>query len=240
MSPTFRLLPAALALAAPLFLTGCVGQDDDPISDGNSPEDVMELAKESLDETTGVDLSVTSSSIPDDVSGAVLVSADGTAMHPASFEGSITGSLSGFTAEGDVVAIDGEVWINLPLVFGPGWEEIDPDEVGAPDPGQLIATEGGLSDLLVNTDDLEKGDEVRGGEDNKEVLTEYTGTLDGDRVQVLIPSAHGDTFDVSYQVDSEGRLVRMEITGEFYEGSDDTAYQVEFDAYDVDKDISEP
>jgi lipoprotein LprG len=238
MSP---MRPAALLLAASLTLGGCVGQDDDdPVGSDRSPEEVMELAKETLDETSGIRIELSSDGLPDDLDQVVLESASGTAVHPASFEGELVGRAFGLTEDGEVIAIDGTVWLNLPILLGPGFQDIDPSDYGAPDPGQLIATEDGLSDLLVETTDLAEGEEIRGGEDNEEVLTEYSGTLAGEQVQLIIPSADGDSFDVLYEVTSEGELRSVEITGEFYDGTDDTTYTLELTDYGTEKEISAP
>ena len=71
----------------------------------------------------------------------------------------------------------------LPLT--PGWQEIDPADYGAPDPAQLMSPDQGFSSLLTATTGVEKGDSVRGGTNNSEVLTEYTGTVSGDVVEVV-------------------------------------------------------
>lgn len=229
------LLTAALATS--LTLTACSGQDDE--KDAPEPDTAMADAKKALDETSGVEIKLTAEDLPDGVSGVVLTGADGVAIHPHSFQGEISGSMAGITQDGEVTAIDGKVWIDMPIL-GPGYEEVDPSEFGAPDPGQLIETEGGLSDLLVKTEDLEKGDQSRGGSNNDEVLNEYTGTLDGELVKVLIPIAADDTFDVTYQITSDSELRSMSVTGEFYEGTDEMTYVIEFDNYGAEADITEP
>lgn len=232
---------AAAALAASVALGGCVGQDDsDPVGQDRTPQEVMELAKETLDETSGVRLRLSSDNLPDSTSSIVLVSAAGTAVHPASFEGTITGTQFGITADGSVIAIDGKVWIKLPALLGPDFTKVDPSDYGAPDPGQLIATKGGLSDLLVQTESLEEGKEIRGGANNDEIVTEYAGTLTADQVELLIPSVGGGTFGVRYQVDADGQLRRVEIIGEFYEGTAGTKYALTLDDYGADEDITAP
>lgn len=237
MSP---LRSAALVLACSLALTGCLGQDGkDSVGSDKSPDEVMQLAKETLDETSGVEISLEADDLPGGIDGIALVSADGTAMHPSSFEGKITGSLSGITQDGKVIAIDGTVWVDITFLTS-GFDEVDPADYSAPDPSQLIATEGGLSDLLVQTTDLEQGHDVRGGEDNDEVLTEYTGKLDAELVELIVPTASGDSFDVTYQINSDGELRSMSITGQFYPDTDSMTYDLDLSNYGADKDISAP
>ncbi|WP_235736109.1 LppX_LprAFG lipoprotein [Nocardioides alcanivorans] len=238
-----RNLMVAGVLALTLAVSGCFGQDDDSkgVGDGKSPEEVLQLAKETLDETTGVELELTAKDLPSGVSGIVLTNAKGTAMHPSSFQGTIVGSLSGITQDGEVIAIDGEVWAKIAIITGSQFDRINPADIGAPDPSQLIATEGGLSDLLVATEDPKEGDTVRGGSDNSQVLTEYTGTLPGDQVKVLVPKASDEgSFDVVYQIAENGELRSLSITGEFYPDTDDMTYTVTFDGYGAEKEITAP
>ncbi len=221
-----------LALAA----SGCTGQDDDePISQGKDPDEVMSLAKENLDETSGVRISLSTKDLPDGVQG--ISNAEGTGIHPPAFEGQITAEVSGLSVDVDVIATDGKVWIKY---LTPIFTEADPADYGAPDPAELMATEGGLSDLLVNTDDLESGDEVRGGENNEEILTEYTGTVPASFVETVIPSASGDDFDAAYTINADGELRQAKLTGEFYPDAGENTYTIDFDDYGTEKDISAP
>lgn len=239
---------AAGVAAAVLSVTGlaaCSGDDGgvnknsqaDSDDDGEvSPEEVLALAKETFDETSGVQLELSTDDLPDGVDG--LVSAIGVATHAPAFEGEATVSLAGapFNVE-PLVAVDGKVYASIPGV--PITQEIDPAEYGAPDPAQLMDPEGGISSLLTATEDVEEGETVRGGENNEEVLTEYTGTVPGDVVENVIPSAEGD-FDATYTIAENGELRQATLTGVFYPDSDEMTYTVEVDDYGTEKDISKP
>lgn len=215
-----------IALIASLALTGCAGDDkDDPISKDNKPEEALALAKKTLDETSGVKLRLDSKGLPDGVSG--VTDAEGIAVHPAGFDGKVTASRSGLTVPVDVIAVDGKVWMNI---LGAGFQEENPADYGAPDPSTLISADDGISDLLVETENLKQGDDVRGGANNDEVLTEYTGTLTGEQVTRIIPSASGD-FEVTYQVSSEEELREVEVTGKFYPDVDSMTYTITFSDY---------
>lgn len=233
--PTARLAPLVLALTG-LLLTGCSG-DDETVSSGRTPEEVMELARTTLDETSGVTLSLTAEDLPEGVTA--LRSAEGVGVHPAAFDGTITVVLSGTDFNVPVISVDGEVHAQIPLT--PGWQTVDPDDYGAPDPAQLMSTDGGFSSLLTATDDLEEGESVRGGQDNKEVLTEFTGEVDGADVQQIIPSADGEsTFEVTYLVTAEGELREADLTGVFYPGTDPMTYALTFDDYGTEQDVTAP
>lgn len=226
-----RLL-GGLGLAGALVLTGCSG-DDEPSGEGSSPEEVMELAKANLDDTPGLRIVLSTEDLPSGVRG--VTRADGIGTHQPAFDGTIEVSVNGLPIEVDVIAVDEKVFIRFP-----NWQEVDPADYGAPDPARLVATEGGLSDLLANTDDLEKGEEARRGENNDVIVTEYSGTVPADLVAEVIPSASGDDFDVVYSVDDQDRLIEAELTGEFYPDSDEMTYTIELDNYGTEKDITAP
>ncbi len=229
-----RTASLAAAVLTALVLTSCT---DATSSTGNdkSPEDVLAAAKTKLDDTTGVNLTLTTQDLPSGVTGVEKASGVGT--HDPAFDGSITVVLSGQAFEVPVVSVDGKVYVQLPLT--PGWQDIDPGDYGAPDPAQLMSDDRGFSSLLPATTGVEKGDSVRGGSGNSEVLTEYTGTVSGDVVKNVIPTASGD-FDATYTVSGDGELREADLTGVFYKDSDSMTYTVTFDDYGTDKDITAP
>jgi len=245
------LLPHRLAAAAAALVLGGVAltactDDASGVSDNDaadtdddgdvSAEEVLELARTTFDETSGVRLSLTTDDLPDGVDG--LVTAEGVATHAPAFEGVATVSLSGSPFNVDpLVAVDGKVFASIPGV--PITQEIDPEEYGAPDPAQLMDPEEGFSSILTETDDVEEGETVRGGANNDEVLTEYSGTVPGSVVENIIPSAEGD-FGVTYTVAENGELREAKLTGVFYPDSDEMTYTVGIDDYGTEKDISEP
>jgi lipoprotein LprG len=163
--------------------------------------------------------------------------AEGVGTHDPAFDGSITVVLSGQSFQVPVVSTGGKVYVQLPLT--PGWQDIDPGDYGAPDPAQLMSPDKGFSSLLTATTGVEKGDSVRGGSNNSEVLTEYTGSVPGDVVKNVIPTASGD-FDATYTVTDSGQLREADLTGVFYKNSDPMTYQVTFDGYGTQKDITAP
>jgi lipoprotein LprG len=99
--------------------------------------------------------------------------------------------------------------------------------------------DAGFSSLLTETTGVEKGDSVRGGQDNSEVLTEYSGTVSGDVVQNFIPTASGE-FDVVYTISGDDELRTARITGVFYQDSDPMSYTMTFDDYGTEQEITAP
>jgi lipoprotein LprG len=227
-------LRASVAVVAALLLGGCSG-DAKPVSDDMTSEEVMELAAKTLDDTSGVSLSLSSEGLPE--GKTVLKAADGVGTHAPAFDGTITVVLSGTDFNVPIVAVDDKVYAQIPLT--PGWSEVDPADYGAPDPAQLMSSDAGFSSLLPATEGVEKGETVRGGEDNKEVLTEYSGTVPGDLVKNVIPSADGE-FEATYTVTADGELREAVLTGVFYPGTDPMTYTIGFDDYGTDKEITAP
>src|SRR3712207_3147645 len=135
-----------------------------------------------------------------------------------------------------VVAVGGTVHAKLPLTTQ--YAEIDPAEYGAPDPARLMATEGGISAWLTEATGLQEGEQTRQGE---AVLTTYTGTVPGEAVTSVIPSADPTAdFDATFEVDDEDRLVEALVTGPFYGSAGDVAYTVSLSEYGTDEEITAP
>jgi lipoprotein LprG len=102
-----------------------------------------------------------------------------------------------------------------------------------------MSPDHGFSALLPATTGVQEGDSVRGGSDNSEILTEYTGTVSADEVKNVIPTATGD-FDATYTVSDSGELREAALTGDFYKNAGSMTYTVTFDDYGTQQDISAP
>lgn len=229
--PGTRLATAAVAAVALLGLQAC---SDDSGGDSGGADDALASAKQQLDDTPGIELELTTEKLPDGVEG--ILSAVGTATHAPAFDGDLKVQVNSLTAEVPVVSVDGAVYATLP--FSDKFVEIDPADYAAPDPAELMAPESGISSWLTATTDVEAGDEVRSGE---QVLTTYSGTLPGDAVAPVIPTASADgTFDVDFRLDDEDRLVDAVITGPFYGDGGDVTYDLKLSAYGTNKDITAP
>lgn len=234
--PGRRRTARALLLAAPLTLTLlAAGCSDDAAEADADPTAVLASAKETLDATPGLHVTLSTDDLPEGVDG--LVSADGIATHAPAFDGTITVSYSGLEPEVPVIAVDGTVYAQVPLTTG--WSEIDPADYGAPDPAALITPDEGFSALLSAADGVTKGETVRGGADFKDVLTSYDATLPASVVAGILPTAEGD-FEASFQVTDAGELRQVELTGDFYGTGDSETYTIGLDDYGTEKDITAP
>jgi lipoprotein LprG len=237
MAPSRRRTRLFLAACAALMagaVAGC-GEDQQSVSDERSLDEVMELAKTTLDETSGVSLSLKTTDLPAGVTG--IREATGVGVHPPAFDGSLTVVLSGTEFNVPVIAVDDTVYAQIPLT--PGWSDVDPADYGAPDPARLMSPDAGFSALLPATEDLEEGESVRGGEDNREVLTEFTGTAPDDAVRNILPGAEGD-FDATYTITADGELREAVLTGVFYPNTESMTYTIGFEDYGTEKKITAP
>jgi lipoprotein LprG len=228
---TGRLGAVTVVLAAALTLGACTGGPDEP---ERTPEEVLAAARSNLERTSGVQLTLAADELPTGVDG--VLRAEGVGTSAPAFEGDLKVRVGGVDFDVPVVATEGTLVAKLP--FTTEFSEVDPADYSAPDPARLMAAEGGLSTLLSAVEDLEAGERVRSGED---VLSGFTGTVSGETVAGIIPSAvTEDDFDAAFAVDDSDRLREAAFTGQFYPGADEVTYTVTFDAYDVTADITLP
>ena len=232
--PLARILPGLLLVAGASLTAAC--SDEEKAEPPTPPAEVLAEAKQTLDDTSGITLSLSTPALPEGVQG--LLAARGVATHAPAFDGSITIIFAGSNVEVPVVAVDDTVFAQIPLTVG--WSDVDPAEYGAPDPAALMSPTTGFSSLIPATTDLERGESVRGGKGNNEILTEYTGTVPGTAMKKVIPSSAGDSFDASYLITEDGELRQLDVTGVFYEDSEPITYTVTFEDYGLEQDITAP
>jgi lipoprotein LprG len=229
------LAPVVLALVLG-GLAACGGDDQSEGTKADATK-VLAAAKKALDDTSGVTIELSTKDLPNGVTG--ITSAEGVGVHPSAFEGTFKLSVSGLPADADVIAVDGKTYAKNSLLL-PDWTPIDPADYGAPDPAKLMDPDGGFSGLLASAEEVKAGDSVRGGQDNKEILTSYTGTISSDAVAALIPTAEGD-FSFTYTISDDDELREAVIKGSFY-GKDkgDVTYTLTLDDYGTEKEITAP
>ncbi|MBL0748147.1 LppX_LprAFG lipoprotein [Nocardioides baculatus] len=226
---------ATAALFAVPSLAACSGDEPDA-ADDRAPEEVLAEASDTLVQTEGVQLALTAGTLPEGVSG--IAKASGLITSAPAFQGTLTVVFAGQTVDVPVVSVDDKVYAQLPFTNG-AWDTVNPKEYGAPDPTALIGPDG-FPGLLKLTESPEAGESVRGGSDNSEVLTTYSGTVPGDAMDAIIPSSSGDSFDVEWQVNDDGELTKATMEGVFYPHTDPMTYTVEFRDYGTTKDITKP
>lgn len=228
---------AAVALLA-LPLASCSGDATSagPGKDDPTPEEVMAQAKAALDETSGVELSL--STEDDRTDGDFLKSAQGVITDAPAFQGTAGGRFLGFNAEDvEVRSVDGDFYIMAPVI---GWDTYEPAELCAPDPALLLDPETGVSNVLIAATGLEVGDQRRAEDDNSVIVTPYTAAVPGKAVTSILPCAPGESFEATFTIDEEGRLRAADLTGKFFSGGGDITYTITISAYGVTQEITAP
>ncbi len=214
-------------------LVGCSDKSGDPEPKKPQIMPRLEKAKATLDGTETLKVSLATPQLPSGVTG--LLSATGNGNHAPAFKGKAQFVVGGASLDADIVAVDDVVYAKTG--FAPKFVELDPASVGAPDPAQLVATSGGVSDLLVKTTKLAEGEKSR---DGKDVLTTISGTLPGNVVQSLIPTADPTKgFAVTYRLTEDDQLRDARINGPFY-GTEVVAYTLKVSTSDQPVDIKAP
>ena len=179
-------------------------------------------------------IALSTKSTPSEGNG--VLAATGDVTHAPAFEGDVKVVLGGLTATVPITAVDGKVYAKLPLQTK--YAVIKPSEYGAPDPANFVDPDKGLSSLLTQIDGLKKGKQTRDGD---QILTTYTGTLPGEVVKQIIPSADSSaTYKTSVGIDDKGYATKVSITGPFFADGKDVTYDVAFSKYDEGVKISAP
>jgi lipoprotein LprG len=223
------LVSLVAALVVPL--TAC---SDGGGTAAESPEEVLGAAKQALDETSGVTLSLSTPQLPAGVDG--VLAATGVATHDPAFDGDLTMVVNGLDVDVPVVSVDGRVYAKLP--FTRTFAEVNPADYGAPDPALLMDPVTGLSTWLTEATGVKAGDQTR---DGKVVLSSYSGSLSGEVVDASIPSADAEAdFATTFEIDQDGRLRSVQISGPFYGRKGTVDYTVGVADYGTEQDIQKP
>ncbi|MBA2773508.1 MAG: LppX_LprAFG lipoprotein [Nocardioidaceae bacterium] len=229
MRTSSRVATLMLSTALLTAVAGCQGGDS--ASSDETPQDRLAAAKKSFDDAEFIDFTLATKNLPDDIEG--LLSAQGTGTHDPAFDGEVKVQ-TGFDVTAPLIAIESEVYVKLPFS---DWSTLDPADYGAPDPAELMDPDGGISSLFTATKGLDAGDSSRDGDT---VLTSIDGTIPGADVKAVFPSSGSDDFDVSYTLTDGNDIDSIDITGPFYDGSDDVTYSISLDLDGDEVDVVAP
>lgn len=234
LTPSRRIALAVLGIVALLLTTAGCGSDGGGKESTGDPTAVLAAAKKKFDEAASVHFEMATKSVP--TKGDAVLGANGTLTHQPAFKGDVKVLFSGFTTSIPVVSVDGKVHAKIPLT--PAFATIDPADYGAPDPADFADPDKGISGLLLK---LEGAKETGKKRDGKLVVTTYAGTLTGDLVTPIIPSASATgSYDTVVGIDEDGRIATLKVTGDFFSGSGDVTYDLTFDSYGKNVTISAP
>jgi lipoprotein LprG len=227
--PLRRAALPLLAATVLLPLAGCGGGSDE------SPRELLDRAKTTLDEAPSVHFTLDTAETPDASTG--LLGGEGDLQRPASFQGTLQVLVAGSTVEVEVVSVDGTVYAQLP--FTSGFSVVDPADFGIGDPASLLDPDTGISQLLAAVENPQLGEESRV---DGEVVREVTGQIPGDLVEQLLTSQDPEQpVEVTFAITEEdAELRRAELTGPFFTAEDDATYIVELSDYGADVEITAP
>ena len=226
-----RAAVPSLVTAVLVLLAACGGSGGSAVD----PATALKTAGQKLAGTSGVTLSLTTGDLPDGVEG--VQGAEGTVTDAPAFDGNLTVVISAGTFHVPVRSVGGKVYAKIPLT--PAFTEINPSDYGVPDPGLLTSSDKGIPAILAATTAPKSGHQVRGGTDNKEVLSTYTGSVPATAVDNLIPGASG-TFAATYGIADDGELRQATLTGAFYPGKPSMSYTLVLTGYGNSTEIAAP
>ena len=225
--PSVRHAALVALTAATLSLTACTDSSDDEPKGSKVGDGPLAQAQQKLIDTSGVDVTLTTTKLPRGVNGVRRLT--GTLTAAPAFDGKVGVRVNDLTATLPMVAVDGAVYAQLP--YTETYAEVDPAAYGAPDPAELLDPDHGLAGWLGSTQGAEKS------EDGSVV----TGTVPGDVVAGAIPSAAANgTFRAEWRLDDDGLLEDAQITGPFYGKAADVTYTLDLGEYDLSPDITKP
>lgn len=225
-----RLL-ALLGVLLALLLVSCGG--DESKTEGKSPQEVLTLAKEKFDEAKSVQFRLATNDEPE--SGNGILTATGVLARPAAFEGEAEALFQGIRVTIPIVAVDGKVYAELPMTSR--FTAINPNEFGAPDPADFIDPEAGISTLLTQMTGVKDDGETRDGD---RILHNYSGTLTGDKVKAIVPSAVDGDYDTVVGIDQDGLVRNVEVTGPFFGKGTSVTYRISLTDYGKSVTITKP
>jgi len=156
--------------------------------------------------------------------GIILTGAEGHAIRPDAFTGTLRVSANGVPLQVGIVSVHGTFYAQAP--FSNNYKPDNPASYGFGDPAHLLDTAGGLSSLLP----LARGDRTRY---QGEELQEVRCSLPGDVVAKLLTSSDPSReVQAVFRIDSSNDETRqVDLTGPFVAKDHDTTYHLILDMY---------
>jgi hypothetical protein len=235
MSLVSSVRRAAVPLLAALLVVGPGLTACGSSAPKESANDLLGRAKKTLDDAQSVHFQLKSEGAPTNGSG--VLGGEGDIARPSSFQGTLQALVAGAAVDLKIVSVDGTFYAQLP--FTPSYQQVDPEQFGFGDPGQLLDPDTGISQFLTEAKSAKLGDERRVG---GEVVREVTAQLPGDLVQQVLTSQDPSkpvpaTFSIATE---SGELRRAELTGPFFTAEDDATFTLDLSDYGEDVEITAP
>ncbi|HYA00040.1 MAG TPA: LppX_LprAFG lipoprotein [Candidatus Binatia bacterium] len=186
---------------------------------GPSASALLQRAKATFDQTSAFHIKLTSSDVAG--SGTILDSAEGDALRPDSFTGTVGVLEGGFLVQVHVVSTGGTFYALTP--FSTKYQVTNPAQYGFGDPGRLLDPESGISTLLTAAQHPSIGGETRL---NGESLQQVNATLPGQKVKSLLVDAEpSQPVSVTFDIDTSSNQVReVDLTGPIFEAGHQSTF----------------
>ena len=223
---TRRGLAAAAALSALIAACGYTGP---------SASTLLQRAKTTFDQTSAFHIHLTSQNTAG--TGTELTAAEGDAVRPDGFSGTLTVEEAGFPLQIKVVSAGGTFYVQLP--FSDDFQTASPSKYGFGDPGQLLDPNTGISTLLTAAQKLSIGSSVRL---NGESLQQVDATLPGKLIASLLVDADpSQPVATVFSIDPSSYQVReVDLTGPIFEAGHQSTFHLVLDNYGENVSVSPP
>jgi lipoprotein LprG len=202
---------------------------------GPSAGTLLQRAKTTFDQTSAFHIQLTSQNASG--SGTVLTAAEGDAVRPDGFSGTLTVLEAGFPLQIKVISTGGKFYVQLP--FSDDFETANPSTYGFGDPGKLLDPNTGISTLLTAAQKPSLGSGVRL---NGESLEQVDATLPGSLVKSLLVDADpGQPVSAVFSIDPSSYQVReVDLTGPIFEAGHQSTFHLVLDNYGENVSVSPP
>jgi lipoprotein LprG len=202
---------------------------------GPSAATLLQRAKATFDQTTAFHIQLTSQNAAG--SGTMLTAAQGDAVRPDGFSGTLSIENSGFTLQVKVVSTGGNFYVQLP--FTDDYTKASPSQYGFGDPGQLLNPSTGISTLLSSARQPTLGSSIRL---NGELLQQVDATLPGQLVASLLVDAQPSTpVSAVFGIDTADNQVReVDLTGPIFEAGHQSTFHLVLNKYGENVSVSPP
>ncbi len=202
---------------------------------GPSAAALLQKAKATFDQTTSFHLQLSSQDTPG--TGLELTAAEGDALRPDGFTGTLTIEEAGLPLAVKVVSTGGGFYVELP--FSDDFTKANPAQYGFADPGQLLNPSTGVSTLLTAAENPSIGSSTRY---NGELLQQVDATLPGTEVASLLVDAQpSQKVTAVFSIDTSTYQVReVDLTGPLFEAGHQSTFHVVLDNYGENVSITPP
>ena len=202
---------------------------------GPSAATLLQRAKTTFDQTSAFHIQLTSQDAAG--SGTVLTAAQGDAVRPDGFSGTLTLEEAGFPLQVKVISAGGKFYVELP--FSDAFETANPSQYGFGDPGKLLDPNTGISSLLASAEKPSIGSSVRL---NGESLQQVDATLPGSLLaSLLVDVDPSQPVSATFSIDTTSYQVReVDLTGPIFEAGHQSTFHLVLDKYGENVSVSPP